>query len=157
MGAKAALELYLQRRSIAMVCPACKTETGSDSPFCPHCGANTTTGVAAAVPSQQSGLSETAAGVVAYITIIPAIIFLVMEPYNRSPFIRFHAWQSIFFGISVAIIHFVLGVIPILGWILLVPVGIALFIFWIFVMIKASKGERYKIPFIGNFAEQAAR
>ena len=22
-----------------MVCPACKTETGSDSQFCPHCGA----------------------------------------------------------------------------------------------------------------------
>ena len=140
-----------------MVCPACKTETGSDSTFCPHCGANTTTGVVAPVASQQGGLSETAAGVVAYITIIPAIIFLVMEPYNRSSFIRFHAWQSIFFGITVAIVHFVLGVIPILGWILLVPVGIAFLIFWIFVMIKASKGERYKIPFIGNFAEQAAK
>src|SRR6266566_4781234 len=141
----------------AMVCPACKTETGSDSQFCPHCGANTTTGVAAAVGGQQGGLSETASGVVAYITIIPAIIFLVMEPYNRSSFIRFHAWQSIFFGITVAIVHFVLGVIPILGWILLLPVGLAFLILWIFVMIKASKGERYKIPFIGNFAEQAAK
>jgi uncharacterized membrane protein len=140
-----------------MICPACKTETGSDSTFCPHCGANTTTGVVAPVASQQGGLSETAAGVVAYITIIPAIIFLVMEPYNRSSFIRFHAWQSIFFGITVAVVHFVLGVIPILGWILLVPVGLVFLILWIFVMIKASKGERYKIPFIGNFAEQAAK
>jgi len=140
-----------------MVCPACKTETGSESQYCPHCGVNMTTGVAASTVSQQGGLSETAAGVVAYITIIPAIIFLVMEPYNRSPFIRFHAWQSIFFGIAVAIVHVVLGVIPILGWILMFPVGLALFIFWIFVMIKASKGERYKIPFIGNFAEQAAK
>jgi uncharacterized membrane protein len=138
-----------------MICPACKTETGSDSQFCPNCGANTTTGVAASVPAQ--GLSEAAAGVCAYITIIPAIIFLVMEPYNRSPFIRFHAWQSIFFGITVAVVHFVLGVIPIVGWILLVPVGIVFLILWIFVMIKASKGERYKIPFIGNFAEQAAK
>jgi uncharacterized membrane protein len=134
-----------------MVCPACKAETGSDSAFCPHCGANTATGAA-----QQGGLSENAAGAVAYITIIPAIIFLVMVPYNRSSFIRFHAWQSIFFGITVAVVHFVLGVIPILGWILLLPVGVALLILWIFVMIKASKGERYKIPFIGNFAEQAA-
>jgi uncharacterized membrane protein len=136
-----------------MVCPACKAETGSDSAFCPHCGANTATGVASA---QQGGLSENAAGVIAYITIIPAIIFLVMVPYNRSSFIRFHSWQSIFFGITVAVVHFVLGVIPILGWILLLPVGVALLILWIFVMIKASKGERYKIPFIGNFAEQAA-
>jgi len=139
-----------------MVCPACKMETGTDSQFCPHCGANMTTGVAPAA-AQPGGLSETAAGVIAYITIIPAIIFLVMDPYNRSPFIRFHAWQSIFFGIAVAIVHFVLGVIPILGWILMVPVGLAFLILWIFVMIKASKGERYKIPFIGNFAEQAAK
>jgi uncharacterized membrane protein len=138
-----------------MVCPACKAETGSDSAFCPHCGANTATGVGSAA-AQQGGLSENAAGVVAYITIIPAIIFLVMVPYNRSSFVRFHAWQSIFFGITVAVVHFVLGVIPILGWILLLPVGVAFLILWIFVMIKASKGERYKIPFIGNFAEQAA-
>ena len=138
-----------------MVCPACKAETGSDSAFCPHCGANTATGVGSAA-AQQGGLSENAAGVVAYVTIIPAIIFLVMVPYNRSSFIRFHAWQSIFFGITVAVVHFVLGVIPILGWILLLPVGVAFLILWIFVMIKASKGERYKIPFIGNFAEQAA-
>jgi uncharacterized membrane protein len=138
-----------------MVCPACKAETGSDSAFCPNCGANTATGVGSAT-AQQGGLSENAAGVVAYITIIPAIIFLVMVPYNRSSFIRFHAWQSIFFGITVAVVHFVLGVIPILGWILLLPVGVAFLILWIFVMIKASKGERYKIPFIGNFAEQAA-
>jgi uncharacterized membrane protein len=128
-------------------------ETGTESQFCPHCGANTTTGVAPVA----GGLSETAAGVIAYITIIPAVIFLVMDPYNRSPFIRFHAWQSIFFGIAVAIVHFVLGVIPILGWILMVPVGLAFLILWIFVMLKTSKGERYKIPFIGNFAEQAAK
>src|ERR1700740_3093947 len=124
-----------------MVCPACKAETGSDSAFCQHCGATTATGVSSAPPG---GLSENAAGVVAYITIIPAIIFLVTVPYNRSSFIRFHAWQSIFFGITVAVVHFVLGVIPILGWILLLPVGVAFLILWIFVMIKASKGERYK-------------
>jgi len=95
-----------------MVCPSCKTETGSDSQFCPHCGANTTTGVAAAVGAQQGGLSETAAGVVAYITIVPAIIFLVMEPYNRSSFIRFHAWQSIFFvNVPIGIAAFVGGIL----------------------------------------------
>jgi uncharacterized membrane protein len=139
-----------------MLCPSCNTETGSSSTFCPHCGANTVTGNAAAIPAQQSGLSDTAAGVIAYITIIPAIIFLVMEPYNRSSFVRFHAWQSIFFGVSVAVVHFILGVIPIFGWILLLPVSLGFLILWIFVMIKASKGERYKIPFIGNFAEQQA-
>jgi len=53
--------------------------------------------------------------------------------------------------------HFVLGLIPIIGWILLVPVSLGFLFLWILVMFKASKGERYKIPFIGNFAEQQAR
>jgi uncharacterized membrane protein len=140
-----------------MVCPSCNTETGSNSAFCPHCGANTTTGAAAAIPAQQGGLSDSAAGAIAYITIIPAIIFLVLEPYNRSSFVRFHAWQSIFFGVAVAVIHMILGVIPILGWFLLMPVSIGLLVLWLVVIVKASKGERFKIPFIGNFAEQQAR
>ena len=44
----------------------------------------------------QSGLTDNAAGAIAYITFIPAIIFLAIPPYNTSPFVRFHAWQSIF-------------------------------------------------------------
>jgi uncharacterized membrane protein len=141
-----------------MLCPSCNTETGSNSAFCPHCGANTATGAAAAaIPAQQSGLSETAAGAIAYITIIPAIIFLAMEPYNRSSFVRFHSWQSIFLGVAAIALNLILGVIPIIGWLLMVPVGLAFLILWIVAIVKASKGERFKIPFIGNFAEQQAR
>src|ERR1700723_4509040 len=105
-----------------MLCPSCNTETGSNSTFCPHCGANTLTGAAAAaaIPAQQGGLSETAAGAIAYITIIPAIIFLAMEPYNRSSFVRFHSWQSIFLGITAFVVHLILAVIPIIGWLLMV-------------------------------------
>jgi len=139
-----------------MLCPSCNAEAGS-SAFCPHCGVNTATGAAAAVPAQQGGLSETAAGTIAYITIIPAIIFLAMEPYNRSSFVRFHAWQSIFLGIAAFAIHLILMVIPIVGWLLMVPVGLGFLVLWIVVIIKASKGERYKLPFIGNFAEQQAK
>jgi uncharacterized membrane protein len=140
-----------------MVCPSCNTETGSNSTFCPHCGANTATGAAAAIPAQPSGLSDTAAGAIAYVTIIPAIIFLVMEPYNRSSFVRFHSWQSIFLGITAAVVHTVLAIIPIIGWILLLPVSLVFLAIWILVIVKASRGERYKLPFIGNFAEQQAR
>ena len=141
-----------------MVCPSCNTETGSNATFCPHCGANTTTGApTAAIPAQQGGLSETAAGAIAYITIIPAIIFLAMEPYNRSSFVRFHSWQSIFLGFAAVAVHLILGVIPIIGWLLMVPVSLGFLVVWILVIVKASKGERYKLPLIGNFAEQQAR
>ena len=150
-----------------MVCPACKTETGSDSQFCPHCGANTTTGVAAAVPAQQGGLSETAAGVVAYITIIPAILFLVIEPYNKMPFVRFHAFQSIgltvvWFAlwILITVLRIALHFIPLIGLLFLfadLVICLGMFIVWLIVVMKASKGEWYKLPFLGDIAEKQAR
>jgi uncharacterized membrane protein len=140
-----------------MQCPLCHTETGSSSAFCPHCGANTATGTAAAAVVQSGGLSDTAAGTLAYVTFIPAIVFLAMEPYNRSPFVRFHAWQSIFMGIAAIAMEIILGLIPIVGWLLAPILSLGFLILWIIVLIKASKGERYKIPFIGNFAEQQAK
>jgi uncharacterized membrane protein len=48
----------------------------------------------------QSGLSDNAAGAIAYITIIPAIIFLAVDPYKNSSYVRFHAWQCIFLCIA---------------------------------------------------------
>jgi uncharacterized membrane protein len=104
----------------------------------------------------QSGLSDNAAGALAYVTFIPAIIFLVVEPYNKNSYIKFHSWQSIFLGIAIFAVDIVLTVIPILGWILLPFAMLGFLILWIFVLLKASKGERYKLPFIGNLAEKQA-
>ncbi|HEY1986247.1 MAG TPA: DUF4870 domain-containing protein [Terracidiphilus sp.] len=106
--------------------------------------------------SAQSGLSDNAAGAIAYITIIPAIIFLIVEPYNKSSFVRFHSWQSIFFGIAGAAIQIILSVIPIIGWIILPFAMLGFLIVWIIVLMKAMKGERFMLPVIGKFAAQQA-
>ncbi|MGD0860643.1 MAG: hypothetical protein ABR912_15180 [Terracidiphilus sp.] len=108
-------------------------------------------------PSQpaQSGLSDNAAGALAYVTIIPAIIFLIVEPYNKNSYIRFHSWQSIFLGIAAFAISFI-NIIPILGQIIFLLGMLVLFVAWLIVLLKALKGERYKLPFIGNLAEKQA-
>jgi uncharacterized membrane protein len=103
----------------------------------------------------QSGLSDNAAGALAYVTIIPAIIFLIVAPYNTNSYIRFHSWQSIFLGICAFVIGFI-NVIPILGQIIFLIGMLALFVAWIIVLLKALKGERYKLPIIGNLAEKQA-
>src|SRR5438270_13301667 len=36
------------------------------------------------------GMSDNVAGMLAYVTIIPAIIFLAIEPFHKNRFIRFH-------------------------------------------------------------------
>jgi uncharacterized membrane protein len=100
---------------------------------------------AAAVPAE--GLSDTAAGALAYVTIIPAIIFLVMAPYNTKPFVRFHAFQSIGFYIVWFCACFVIW-IPFLGWAL----GLALLVCLILCIVKASQGSVFKLPIISGFA-----
>jgi uncharacterized membrane protein len=109
-------------------------------------------------PSQpaQSGLSDNAAGALAYVTIIPAIIFLIVEPYNRNSYIRFHSWQSIFLGIAACAIQIVLSAIPIIGWLLIPFVLLGFLVIWIIVILKALKGQRLKLPIIGAFAEKQA-
>jgi uncharacterized membrane protein len=106
----------------------------------------------------QSGLSQNAAAAVAYITIIPAIIFLVMEPYSKNPFIRFHAFQSLFLGITAFVVQIILTVIPVIGWILLPIVALAFLAVWIYTVLQAYKGIWFKLPVIGGLAEaQAAK
>jgi uncharacterized membrane protein len=103
----------------------------------------------------QSGLSDNAAGALAYVTIIPAIIFLIAAPYNTNSYIRFHSWQSIFLGIAAFAIG-IINVIPILGQIVFLIGMLLLFVAWIICLLKALKGERFKLPVIGALAEKQA-
>ena len=165
-----------------MQCPACHNDVSPQNAFCNHCGAplaaaaTAPAGAAAAPPptyavqpvaAAGSGLSENSAAAIAYITIIPAILLLVIEPYNKMPFVRFHAFQSIgltvvWFALWIVItmLRVVLHFIPLIGLLfLLVDLGICvgMFIVWLIALMKASKGEWYKLPFIGDFAEKQAR
>jgi uncharacterized membrane protein len=111
-----------------------------------------------APPSQpvQAGLSDNAAGALAYVTIIPAIVFLIVEPFNKNSYVRFHAWQCIFLSIAAVVIHTILSVIPVIGWILIPFVSLAFLVVWVIVLLKALKGQRYQLPIIGKYAEQQA-
>lgn len=110
----------------------------------------------------QSGLSEAAASGLAYLTFIPAIVFLVVAPYNQNPNVRFHAWQSIFLSIAWAIVWIALmliGVIPIITFffgVIISIAAIAFFTLWVIVLVQAFLGKRFKIPVVGYFALKQA-
>ncbi len=151
-------------------CPSCGGQVANTATFCPSCGkavgqaaaGGYATAPAPAAAPATGGLADNVAGMLAYITIIPAIIFLVMEPYNKKPFVRFHAFQSIFFGVAwvvLAIALSIIGAIPVLGWatLLLWPlIGIGFLIVWIILLIKANGGQMWKLPVIGDLAEKQA-
>ena len=116
----------------------------------------------------QSGLSDNAAGALAYVTFIPAILFLVMEPYNKDKFIRFHSFQSIFycvaliaFSIAWTILSVLLGLVSmgfLAGLMLLLStiIHLAFLCFWIFLVYKAYQNEYFRAPFIGDLAAKQA-
>jgi len=98
----------------------------------------------------------------AYITIVPAIVFLVLEPYNKSRFIRFHSFQCIFFTVAWTVLWIALNIIvhiPLLGWltILIWPlIGLVGLVIWIVLLLKAYQGQMFKLPVIGDIAEKQA-
>ena|SRR5271166_546951 len=107
---------------------------------------------------QATGLSENAACGLAYVTFIPAIVFLVTAPYNQNPKVRFHSWQSICLAIAWVAIWVgitIIGMIPGLNLldIILAPlVGLGFFVLWLIVMINAFIGKTIKIPIAAAFA-----
>ncbi len=113
--------------------------------------------------SNPSGLTDNAAGGLAYITIIPAIVFLVIDPFKKSAFVRFQAWQSIFFFVVWAAVDILIGVIQnlvpstvFLTLTVLQLVGLAFFIVLVIVFVSAFNGKRLMLPIIGSLAEKQA-
>jgi uncharacterized membrane protein len=120
-----------------------------------------------AAPAGAAGLTDNLAGLLCYLLgFITGILFLVLEPYNRNKFIRFHAFQSIFFNVAMfaifiglSIVGIVLHFIPMM-WALMAlvhtVVSLAMFVVWVLLLVKAYQGQRWKLPVIGDLAEKQA-
>jgi uncharacterized membrane protein len=99
--------------------------------------------------------------------LIYSIVVLVTDKTNKLP--RFHAMQSIMltvlhliiflpgYFIAMALFFMNSTITSLLGsliWLVLVVIGLALFVFMIIAAIKGFQGQIYKIPVIGNYADQ---
>jgi uncharacterized membrane protein len=174
-------------------CPRCSASLPDQALFCPSCGGVVShDGVIAEVKASGLGVTteqpqsedkthvasmgntsgealpipENLAGVVAYITIFPAIIFLFLEPFKHNFFVRFHAFQHLFLwvagfviGIAVGILGTLLQLIPFMR-VLMFPlaglISLAWFFLWVLLVVKAYHHELFKLPIIGDLAEQRA-
>ena len=86
---------------------------------------------------------------------------IVLFAVSKNAYVRFHAMQSILFGISVAAIEVILIIFGFFLWFLLAVilwlVWAVIFATWIILMIKAYQGEKFKLPIIGQLAEKLSR
>ena len=142
--------------------------------FCAKCGAAMGAAPAAGGPAPAynppppaaataSGLTDNLAGALCYVLgFITGILFLVMEPYSKKPFVRFHAFQSIIFCLAWIVLWIALGIVfSIIGlalhmWFIFLPLrmilGLAGLVLWLFCMYKANSGEWFQLPIIGPIA-----
>jgi uncharacterized membrane protein len=111
------------------------------------------------VPAQ-SGLSDNAAAAISYLTFIPAIIFLLVEPYSKKPFIRFHALQCLGLTVASVVLHFAIAMLVFIlhGFTFMLSslVSLVFFVLWLICIVSAAQGKWFKVPVIGDFAQQQA-
>jgi uncharacterized membrane protein len=101
-----------------------------------------------------SGLAENVASGLSYVlTWLTGLIFFLVD---KRPEVRFHAMQSIAYGVLWTLVAVVRPYLPRAVGALLGIVLFALFIGWIILMIQGFSGKHFKLPVIGDFAEQQA-
>jgi uncharacterized membrane protein len=146
-------------------CPHCAAQMPETAGYCPGCGRPMQT--EARAQGKVGPLPEPLAGALAYFTFIPAIVFLVLEPYKNNRFVRFHSFQCLLLwgaGILVAIVLKLAGlllfIIPVLGPLLVVlvstVVGFGAVVIWLVLVVKAFQGQMFRLPLLGDFAAQQA-
>ncbi len=152
-------------------CTKCGSVVSEGAAFCGVCGTPVSSPASPVtqgpVASTSAGLSSNVAAALSYLLgLITGILFLVMEPYKRDSYVRFHAFQSICYSIIVMVFWIVWNQI----WLGLFSMGflftmfslvgnlisLGIFAFWLFLMYKAYNNERYLIPVIGEFAAKQA-
>lgn len=153
-------------------CPKCGVELPDGAAFCARCGvaAGATPGTVPPPVAGSSGLTPNVAAMLSYLLgFITGIVFLVREPYRHDRFVRFHAFQSIFYSVAYLVVWIVYSRLFLFGlftytfgflWPILsliwTLISLAAFLFWLFLMFKAYNGERFIIPFIGEMAAKQA-
>jgi len=131
--------------------------------------------------SPLGSMDPNVAAALSYIWIV-GVVFFIMEKENK--FVRFHALQSIMFGVANTVIMFVLaiiatiltiafsigaaaaatgggdGIATLVGllvwliWLIFWLIGLTMFAGLIYAAIKAYQGQKFKLPIIGNMAEK---
>ncbi len=148
-----------------MACPKCGGEDVGDGETCASCGV-TLVPEDARSTATSVGLRPNVAALLCYLLgWITGLIFIKLEKEND--FVRFHAMQSIvifgglMWGIAVAFsVSLLLLEIPnvgvivwlfwVFGWAWVFLIGIL----WVFLMVKAYRGQRYKVRWAGSLAEK---
>jgi uncharacterized membrane protein len=111
------------------------------------------------------GLDENVASAACYVLgWLTGIIFFLVEKDNKT--VKFHAMQSILTFLPLTILIWIISAIFfgafIYGmwgiWSLIITlIEIVMLLLWLFLMFKAYQGEKFKVPIVGDIAENQVK
>lgn len=101
----------------------------------------------------KSTFDPTTIAIIAYLTVIGLVVAFVLNNDKRDAFAAFHIKQSlglvlISFGL------FIIGMIPILGWIISFLGSIFLLYLWVMGIINAINQKTKPVPILGPYFEK---
>jgi len=166
-------------------CQACGAALAQAGRFCQSCGSSTEiradVSVAAVGSSQAIGalppsgetvaktMDTNLAGALTYLAgLVTGIVFLVLDPYKSNSFVRFHAFQSIFFNVawigfwivwmifSAVLTPLTAGLFGLIALPLILIFSVVGFGIWIFLMYQAYQQKLFRLPIVGKFAAEHA-
>ena len=144
-------------------CPVCAGQMPDSAAFCPSCGSSMQ--IELAGKQKPGALRDNFLGAFAYVSFVPALVFLLVDPYRKNPFVRFHSIQCLLFWLVWVVLAVVVRVVflgllfipivgPLLAVLLVAVVALAAVFTWIVLLVKAFQGERFALPLIGNLSQQ---
>ena len=148
-------------------CCQCGKETRPADVFCAVCGARQPV-----TANPAAGMSPRTASILCYLPVvgwIPAIIVLASKQFRQDLTVRFHAFQGIYLFVLWLIVDWILS--PIMGFrflpgsshaLRLLPglglvamLKVLLLGAWIFMLVKVSHGEHFRLPILGELADRS--
>jgi uncharacterized membrane protein len=101
-----------------------------------------------------SGMAENVASGLSYVlTWLTGLIFFLVD---KRPEVRFHAMQAIAYGVLWTLVGVVGPRLPGPLDLLFSLVWLAFLIGWVVLLIQGFQGKHFKLPVVGDFAEQQA-
>lgn len=100
---------------------------------------------------QKDGKANSLAALAYLFGFVSGLVILFSE--KKDGFVRFHAMQSVDTFLGFFLLMFLAELIPVAGAFIAAFIGLISFFVWILLLVKALRGEKYKLPKIGEIAE----
>lgn len=145
-------------------CTHCGKQISEEARFCPGCGSrqNPAAAPGQASPGFLANMNPRTAAILCYLPVvgwIPCVVMLAAQRFRYDRIVRFHAFQGLYLFVAWLLVDKAIGPViramPFENLGLISLMKLVLVGAWIFMLIKTSNNETYRLPFFGELAERS--